>query len=249
MTDSFDAFSDDFFVNVSLQTSLPLPDSRETILQFCESCQKRFADLATFYQRDTGEFVLEGDRDSGSYRWMELEGRRLASGYFNPPQMDDPLYQHRWILERSTYFLGVSPLDVECLDVTLGFNLDYRGNRDAVVAEALLGGSPLLSLSEDTNLVPVTFEPSFIVTLDEDCYVQARISLENRGNSYQVRTGNFDDEPISVYFTVRAYPSPGKKFDLLASFDQQGQIAQDLAQRIVLPRIIRPISDAIASNR
>ena len=40
MTDSLDAFSDDFFVNVDVQTSLPLPTSRETILQTVWGFQK-----------------------------------------------------------------------------------------------------------------------------------------------------------------------------------------------------------------
>ncbi|NQU76911.1 MAG: hypothetical protein HQ546_11425 [Planctomycetes bacterium] len=249
MSDSFDAFSDDFFVNVDLQTSLPLPESRETILQFCEACQKQFVDMSTFYRRDTGEFVLEGDRDAGSYRWMELEARRLSAGYFNPPEIEQALFQHRWILDRCTYYLGVSHLDVESLDVVFGYNLDFQGNRDAVVAEALLADSPLAGLAEEAGLVPLAFEPSFIVALDRECYLQARLNLETRGNSYQIRTGNYDDEPISVYFTVRSYPAPGKKFDMRQAFDCQVAHAQDLAQRIVIPRIIQPIVAAIASSQ
>lgn len=249
MTDSFGTFSDDFFVNMDVQTSLPLPDSRETILQFCEACQKQFPQMTTFYQRDSGEFVLEGDRDKGVYQWMELDSRRLSSGHFNPPQIADALFQHRWILDRCTYYLGISHLDVSCLDVVLGFNLDYQGNRDAIVAEALLSGSPLASLVEDADLTALGFEPSFIVSLDRECYVQARLSLETRGNSYQVRTGNYEDEPISVYFTVRGYPVPGEKFNMEEAFNRQASQAQELTQRMVLPGVIAPISAAIASNR
>lgn len=249
MGHEFDAFSDDFFANMSLQTALPLPESRETILQFCEAVQKEFADMTTFYQRESGEFVLEGDRDSGSYRWMELESRRLSSGYFNPPDIEPAVHQHRWMLDRATYYLGVSYLDVDCLDVIFGFNLDYVGNRDAIVAEALLGGSPLGAFSDEAQLVPLGVEPSFILALDRDCYTQARVSLETRNSSYQVRTGNYEDEPISVYFTVRGYPRPGEKFDTKQAFDAQSRQAVDLTQRIVLPRVIRPIAAAIASRR
>lgn len=249
MTESFDAFSDDFFVNMSLQTALPLPEGRETILQFCEACQREYATMATFYQRESGEYVLEGDRDGGSYRWMEMEQRRVSSGFFNPPDLEQALAQHRWLLERCTYYLGVSHLDIECLDVVFGFNLDYQGNRDAIVAEALLGGSPLGTLAEDGQLTALGFEPSFIVALERDCYTQARVSLETRNNSYQVRTGNYEDEPISIYFTVRGYPRPGEKFNTKQAFERQCAAAQELTQRIVVPRIIRPIAAAIASNR
>jgi len=249
MTNSFDAFSDDVFVNMSLQTALPLPDSRETILQFCEACQRKFPAMTMFYQRESGEYVLEGDRDSGTYRWLELESRRMTGGHFNPPDVVEGVEQHRWVLEHCTYYLGVSHMDVECLDVTVGFNLDFIGNRDAVVAEAMLGGAPLLALADEAQLTPLNFEPNFVVSLDRDCYLQARLSVETRSNSYQVRTGNYDDEPISIYITVRKYPSPGQKFNILESYQQQWEHLQDLAQRIIIPRVLRPIAAAIASNR
>lgn len=248
MTDNFDAFCDDFFCNVDLQTSLPLPDSRETILQFCEACQRQFPDMSSFYQRDLNEFVLEGDREAGSYRWLELGPRRLSAGYFNPPTISQAVAQHQWILDRCTYFLGVSHLDVDCLDVVFGFNLDFLGNRDAIVAEALLSGSPLGAMTEEAGLTPLGFEPSCIVAIDRECYQQARLSLETRCSSYQVRTGNYEDEPIGVHFTVRGYPVPGKKFDMQQALADQSERATDLTQRIILPRIVQPIAAAIASN-
>ncbi len=248
MTNSYEAFTDDFFLNLSLQTALPLPDSRETILQFCEACQKEFGSMTTFYQRESGEYVLEGDRDSGTYPWLEIESRRLTSGAFNPPDLHAAVLQHRWMLERAPYYLGVSPLDVDCLDVLFGFNLDFTGNRDAVVAEALLAGSPLGCLSEEAGLLPLNFEPGFVVALDHECYLQARLSVETRGNSYQVRTGSYDDEPISVYFTVRSYPRPGQKFTIREAFDRQVEMGQDLIQRLILPRVIQPIAATIASS-
>lgn len=249
MMESFDSFCDDFFVNIDLQTSLPLPDSRETILQFCEVCQRQFPDMSVFYRRESGEFVLEGDRDAGSYRWIELDSRRLSAGYFNPPSVAEALDQHRWVLDRCTYFLGISHLDVECLDVVFGFNLDFTGNRDAIVSQALLSGSPLGALAEEEGLIPLGCEPSCIVAIDAECYLQARLSLETRNNSYQVRTGSYEDEPISVYFTVRGYSVPGRKFEMQTAFDEQAKHAWDLSERTVVPKILQPIAAAIATNR
>ncbi len=246
--DSFDAFCDDFFCNLDLQTSLPLPSSRETILQFCEACQRQYPDMATFYQRESGEFILEGDREGGSYRWIELDSRRLSAGYFNPPNVAEAIAQHQWILDRCTYFLGVSHLDVDCMDFVFGFNLDFQGNRDAIVSQALLSGSPLGCLTEDDELIPLGFEPSCIVSIDRECYQQARLSLETRCNSYQVRTGNYDEEPISIYFTIRGYPVPGKKFDMQEALASQAERACELTGRIVLPKIVQPIAEAIAAN-
>ena len=236
-----------FPINLNLQTAMDLPNSRETVLHFCEAVQKQFSEMTSFYQRESGEFVLEGDRESGSYQWLELEARRLTAGHFNPPSLEHACQLHRWIVERSIYYLGVSGLDVEAIDVLFGFNLSYRGNRDAVVAQALLADTPLASLTEEPAAFPIECEPSFVVALDEGCHLQARLSVETRCSSFQVRTGQYDDEPISIYFTVRRYPAPGKLLKTQEAFAEQCALCEDLARRYVVGQVIQPIAAAIAT--
>lgn len=248
MKPSFSSVADDFFTNINVQTTLALPNGRETVLHFFEAVQKEFPGMTGFYQRETGEFVLEGNRETGCYQWLELQPHHLSAGYFNPPDIEDAYRLHRWLLDRSMYYLGVSGLDVECLDVLYGFNLDYQGNRDAIVAQALLGGSPLAALMTDPVARPIEYEPSLVVAMDEQCFIQARLSLETRSNSYQVRTGRYDEEPISVYFTIRRYPQPGKLLDVKASYEQQCRMGEDLAERIVIPQVLQPIASAIAAS-
>ncbi len=244
----FSNVADDFFVNLNVQTTMRLPDSRETVLHFFEAAQKEFGSLGSFFQRETGEFVLEGDRDSGNYRWCELHPHRFCAGFFNPPSLEAVYHMHHWLLERSQYYLGISGLDIEALDLLFGFNLDYQGNRDGLVAEALLGDSPLTGLFEDPSIKPIEFEPNMVVSLDENCYLQGRISIETRSTSYQVRTGQYDEEPISVYFTVRSYPSPTQAIDVMKSFQIQCEACEDITGRIVVPRILQPIAEAIATQ-
>jgi hypothetical protein len=247
MSTGLNSFSDDFFVNIDLHTSLPLPQARETVLQFCEATQKQFPDMADFYQREGGAYVLEGDRSAGSYRWMELESRQLSAGAFNPSDPQDAYRQHSWVLDRSRYYLGISHLDVESLDLVYGFNLDYVGNRDAIVCEALLSGSRLSSLLTETDAVALGFAPTMVIGLDDECGLQARLAIETRNSSYQVRTGNYDEEPISVYFTMRAYPGPLARFDMCESLARQSAAGEELLTRVVIPQVIRPIAAAIAT--
>jgi len=246
MTD-YSSVADDFFVNMDLQTTLALPDSRETVLHFCEAVQKQFRRMTSLYQRDSGEFVLEGDRSSGSYQWLGIQTRRLSAGYFHPPELASACEMHSWLLDRSVYFLGVGGLDVETLDVLFGFNLDYCGNRDGIVFEALSGGSPLSAMLAEHPVRPVEFQPSIVMALTEDCYTQARLSIETRCDSYQVRTGNYEDEPISVYLAVRRYPTPGKVLDIRASFAEQCRIAEELISQDVVEHVLQPIAAAIAA--
>jgi hypothetical protein len=175
--------ADDLFVNVDLHTVVDLPAARETVLGFFEVVQKEFPAMSSFYYRDSGEFVLEGDRDSGSYPWLEIHKNRLSSGCFNPPDVEEACRQHRWILERARYYLGLSGLDLECLDVVFGFNLDFLGNRDAIIAQALLEGSPLSALTSEPGVRPVECEPSVVVALDESCSAPRSRSWSSAGSA------------------------------------------------------------------
>lgn len=240
---------DDFFVNLNLQTVLELPTGRETVLGFFEVVQKEFPAMANFYYRDSGAFMLEGERDSGSYPWLEIHKNRLSSGCFNPPEVEEAYRQHRWVLERGKYYLGLSGLDLECLDVVFGFNLDFHGNRDSIIAQALLDGSPLSSLTGEPGARTLECEPSVVVSLDEACCLQARISVETRSSSFQVRTGQYENEPITIYLTVRRYPGNGGAVCLEESVVQQCQECEDLARRVVIPQVIQPIVAAIAAAR
>ena len=164
MAEEFLSVADDFFVNLNLQTVLDLPSSRETVLSFLEVVQKEFPDFAHFYHREEGEFILEGDHERGTYPWLEIQKNRLTAGYFNPPSLEKAYHQHRRILERCKYYLGMGGLDLECLDVLFGFNLTYNGNRDAVVAQALLNGSPLSALAGEPGAKALEFQPDFVIS-------------------------------------------------------------------------------------
>ena len=87
-----------------------------------------------------------------------------------------------------------------------------------------------------------------MIALDEPCSLQARLSLETRSNSYQVRTGQYEDEPITIYLTIRQYPRQGQLIKLQPSFTHQCEVCEDIAERIVVPNILQPISAAIAAQ-
>lgn len=245
----FSSIVDDFFMSVSVLTNLPLPTSRETVLHFYEAVQKEFPDMTSFYSRETGEFVLEGNRDSGSYGWVEIHPTRLSAGYFNPNNLESAFNMQRWLLHRSTYFLGMSGLDIEAIDVCFGFNIEYEGNRDAIVSEALLANSPLAQFANLPGVKPLQCEPSITIAMDEDCCLQSRLVLETRSSSHEVRTGDYESEPITVYFTVRRYPKQGELMDMHKTFEQNREICEDYSCRVLVPHVIGPIVTAISSSR
>ena len=248
MQNPYASFCQDFYINMRLNTQLSLPHNRETVLHFFERIQKEFPSMGQFRRYDNGDFNLEEDRKTGSYRWVRLESRRLVSGYVNPPHLDDALALHKFLLELAPYHLGISPLEIEHLEVLFGFDLSYRGNHDEVVVESLFSDSPLACLLEENGARPVDVQPSVGVALSDDCRLQARVEVLTRTDNYQVRTGDYAEDEISVYLTVRRYWGDRPKETMHNIFGEIFDRADGLASSLVVPKVVRPISSAIASR-
>ena len=244
----YDQDADDFYINVNLNTEMELPSGRDTVLHYFEQMKKAFPDLRNFYTRDNGDLVLEGDKERGHYRWLAIEPRRLCSGYVNPETPEDAYRQHEMVLDLAPHLLTISVLDCEALDVMFGFDFTYEGNHDEVVAEAL-GISPALEgLLEVPGSRVINYEPSITLALEETCRLQCRLSIETRTNAFQVRTGEYSDDQISVYFTVRQYWGSGPERSFLDAFRRQREIGEQAIRERIIPRIVRPLAQAIGSK-
>jgi hypothetical protein len=117
-----------------------------------------------------------------------------------------------------------------------------------VVAEALGVGPAFEGLTEIPGTQVINFEPSITLALDDTCRLQCRLSIETRTNAYQIRTGEFPEDQISVYFTVRQYWGSGPERSFLDSFRRQREIGEEVVQGHVIPRVVRPLARAIASR-
>jgi len=245
----YSSLCDDFGVYVYLNTKMDLPSGRETVLHFFEGMRKMYPQMMDFERREGGEFVLEEDREQGSYRWVTLEARRLCAGFVNPPDLESADSLHEHILEVAPFHLDFNPLDCEALDVLFAFDFMYGGNHDEVVAEALGLNTTLESLLQMPGSRVINYEPSLMLALDEACRLQCRLSIETRTNAYQIRTGQFPDAPISVYFTVRQYwgRQPIKEFG--DSYRNQRRLCQELVDSHVIPAIVRPLAQTIAAKQ
>ena len=242
----YSAYSDDYYVNMNLSTEMELPSNRDTVLHFFELLQKRYPDMRNFYSRDRSEFVLEEDKDRGHYRWASVESRRISAGHVNPESVESALEQHRLILESVPYTLSVSPLDCESLNVMLGFDYTYRGNHNQLVADAL-GVCPAFErMTEMPGASAISYEPSIQISLDEDCRMQCRLSVETRTSAYNIRSGEFPDEQLSVYLTARRYGSldPGETY--VSAMEALAQLCQEVADNCVIDHVLKPLQQAIA---
>ena len=80
MGTTYGSFCDDFYVNMNLNTELELPRERDTILHFFERIQRQFPTMNTFYQRETGEFCLEENREVLAAHVVREVNNKLRTG-------------------------------------------------------------------------------------------------------------------------------------------------------------------------
>ncbi|MDA9840224.1 hypothetical protein N9C08_00165 [Rubripirellula sp.] len=242
----YGAFSDDFYINMNLSTEMDLPQGRESVLHYFEQIRRRFPKMQNFYSREKSEYVLEEEKEAGAYRWVSLEKRRVNSGVINPESYESAIEQHQSVLGLVPFELSISPLDCESLSLMFGFDFAYRGNHNDLLTEAI-GISPGLErLTNAPHTKLLSFEPSLQFSLDEDCRTQCRVSFETRTTAYQVRTGDFGEEPLSVYLTIRRYDSLDANENYADELIRLSAFGRDLVDDYLVPNILRPLQQAIS---
>lgn len=238
--------SDDYYVNLNVNTEMDLNLDRGSALHFFEQVKKRYPTMRNFYGREAGDYVLEEDKDRGDYRWVSVEQRRFSSGYVNPGDLDDALQQHATVLEIAPFALSASPLDCESVNLMFGFDFNYRGNHNELVAEALGFPPAFDGLMEELGARPICYEPLLHLALDEDCKLQARISVETRSSAFHIRTGSFPDEQFSVYVTARRFGALDADETFADVLQVLDRTCRQLVQNYAMERILLPLQQAIA---
>jgi len=244
----YTSLADDYYVNMNLSTEMELSGGRETILHYFEQMQKMYPQMRNFYAREKGDFVLEEDKDNGSYRWCSVEPRRICSGYVNPGTFDDALAQHRHTLDIAPYGLSLSTLDCEALDLLVGFDFSYRGNQNELIAEALGVCPAFEKLAAMPGATFIGNEPALTVALDPECRIQCRVNVETRTNAYQIRTQDFQEEQVSVYVTARQYGSLSADTTYVAAIERLARIVQEVVDGYVVHSVLEPLARAISLN-
>lgn len=242
----YGALCDEFYVNMHLGTEMDLPSNRESVLHFFEQIQARFPRMKNFYARERNEFCLEEDKEGGQYRWVSTEPRRLSSGAVSPDTWQSAIELHEAVLELSPFELSISHLDCESLSLMLGFDFTYRGNQNELLAEALGMMQPLERLYEFAPNSILSYEPSLQLALDDDCKTQCRLSFETRTTAFQVRSGEYTEDQLSVYLTVRRYSSLEKGENYASELRRLAKLAEKLADEYLVDNVLRPLQQTIA---
>ena len=247
---SFRAICDEFYITARLFLKLELNPSRETILHFFDRIRREFPSLSKFRRRDDGTLLLEeGDSDGESRRFVRVDSESLRFGVRDPSDMDAVAALGRCVLEQAPHHLSLSDLDIDHLELVFGFDLEYCGNHDELVATALFSDHPLMAgLAEDGQRV-IDCQPFWGVSLTPDCDLQAYVEIKSRTSTFEVRTGDFETAPLTVFSTVRRYWGFGPPPDLVEAHAELIVAGERFASERVLPHVVQPLAQAIASAR
>jgi hypothetical protein len=247
MATSFGALCTDFYINQKLALKMDLPQERETILHFFDRVRKAVPAMNRF-RRYEGEMALETPRREAEYQWLALRRNSVRCGHVNPPSMDEAYNFHRLMLRLTPHFLTVSPLDVDYVELMYGFDLECKDNHDSVVFEALIEGTPLAETFKIPGAKMLDVQPVFGVTLSESGDTQAYFEVRTRRKSRRGSSRPYNEEPISLFLTVRKYGPVDSVDDLPKVFDLLAQHCETLATEHFVPRLLTPIARHITSS-
>ena len=65
-------------------------------------------------------------------------------------------------------------------------------------------------------------------------------------NAYQVRTGEFSEDQLSVYVTARQYGSLNPKATYVETLDQLSSVCVDMVDNYVEDQVLKPLARTIA---
>jgi len=239
---SFSAFCSDFYVNQKLGLKLDLPERRETVLDLFDRVRRAFPRLSHFERYD-GEVALESDNTERDWQWVALRQTSIRSGHVNPASLADAYNFHKVLLEVAPYFLSISPLDIDMLEVVFGFDFETEHDRDAVVFDALLANTPFAGLVDGAFERVIDAQPAVAISLGERGDLQA--AFEVRTKPRLPVAGERGGEPISVFLTVRKYGPLASLDELKSAFGAVVGHAEVLAEQRVIPHLVVPIHEVL----
>ena len=150
------------------------------------------------------------------------------------------------VLESVPYTLSVSPLDCESLDFMYAFDYTYRGNHHALLANALGLIPAFEKMTDIAGHQLVSNDPAIQFALDDDCRTQCRVSIESRTSAYHIRTGEFPEEQLSVYLTLRRYGSLDAGTEYVDMMKKLQQHASNILDDYLIESVLQPLQHAIA---
>jgi len=257
MASDYSAYAGDFYINQRLNLKMDLAMRRDTVLSLFDRVRRDQPRMDRF-KRYTDELALESrpmeDASGAAQQWVAVRKTSVRSGTVNPESPEAGCRLHRLVLESAPYFLDISPLDIDHLEVLYGFDLMAGGNHDSIVFNALYSNSPLAALIDgldtrhDRTHRITDCQPMVGIGLNDEGDLQAHFEIKTRSGVRHGRNGDSREEPISVYLIVRKYGPFNDVKELVEIFNSLTARGEEMVDSVVLPKLLVPIREAIVTG-
>lgn len=244
MPSSYRALCSDFYINAKLNVRMELPTNREPVLDLFERTRRSFPAMNAF-RRYKDELALESAANATPHRWMAIRAASVRSGVVNPSTEDEMYSIHRLAAEVSPYYLSISPLDLEYIELLYGFDLTAKENHDEIAASALLSGSPLAALIENEDIKINDCQPLLGMNILNEQGLEAHFEIKTRTGANAAKGAASGNDPISVYLTLRRYDPVTDLKDLTSQLDELIERGQKLVDAYVVPNLLMPLREEI----
>jgi hypothetical protein len=243
MSESFRALVSDMYVNQKLSVKLDLPKNRETILDLFERVRREHP-MMEHFKRDKEELALESSAGAFPHRWLAVKSNTVRAGEVNGESLRAGYDFHRRMLEIVPFYLSVSPLDIDSLELLYGFDLAAGGNHDAIVCEALFADSAFAHIADAPGAACNDCQPVLGLSLGDG--TQAIFEVKTRAGATSDPDGASD--PISVYLTIRRKGPVKELKDVVVHLAQLIAHGEELLRTRLVPHVIQPLRRVIVSG-
>lgn len=241
----FDALCRDFCVNQKLTLKMDLPAAREPVLDLFGRLRKELPRLSKLQRYPDGEVALESTEDDRDFLWVAMRQISLKSGWVNPPALEDAYRMHRTILEVAPYFLSISPLDVDHLELIYAFDFDCEENRDEVVLDALIRGSPLGDFADSATDTVIDAQPFLAIAIADAPHTHVYLEVKTRLPRGEPIAGREGFDPLSVMLTVRRHGPFKSLEDLPVQLAALSGHGERIVEERLIPRVLVPLRERI----
>ena len=108
-----------------------------------------------------------------------------------------------------------------------------------------MGNTPFASLVDAEGEPLLDVQPRLGFALNEACDLQAFIEVKTRTSAAEAASQLFQDEPITVFLTVRRNGPLHSSDDFISTFGTLAGHIEHIAEHRVIPDIVVPLHQAI----
>ena len=108
-----------------------------------------------------------------------------------------------------------------------------------------MGNTPFASLVDPEGEPLLDVQPRLGFALNESCDLQAFIEVKTRTSAAEAASQFYQDEPISVFLTVRRNGPLGNEEEFINTFGTLAGHIEHIAEHRVIPDVVVPLHQAI----